>query len=159
PTVVEEDGDLAGLGPVHGVLPLVGPDAAAADVVLDDVGRVLALEVLDLAIEDQVLFPIHFLHAHHHDVAGELDDLAQAVRRLDVGGAGRGPPGEEGAAAGQGEATEQALVDAHRSSSAKRKAGQPPFKLSSRSRAASAQRLCGWSRRTRRSSRSAWSGC
>ena len=46
PAVVEEDGLLADLGPLHDLFPLARPQPAAADVVLDLVLRVLAFDVL-----------------------------------------------------------------------------------------------------------------
>src|SRR5207244_4228376 len=49
PAVVEDDGQLARLGPFHHVLPLARVEAVGADVVLDDVGGVRPLEVAHLA--------------------------------------------------------------------------------------------------------------
>src|SRR5262249_34759815 len=76
--VVDPDGALARLGPVHLRLPLVGAQPAAADVVLDDLLRVLALHVADLAVDDQVLLAVHLLDAHEQDVGGLGDDGAEA---------------------------------------------------------------------------------
>src|SRR5262249_6839742 len=53
--VMEHDRHLAGLGPFHLRLPLIGAETAEADVVLDDIAVVLAFDVLHLAINDNVL--------------------------------------------------------------------------------------------------------
>jgi hypothetical protein len=90
--LIEEDGRLARLRPVHLRLPLVGAQAAAADVVLDDVGRVLALDVADLAVDDEVLVPVERFDAHEDDVRRLLHDGAKAHRRLDVSAARAGQP-------------------------------------------------------------------
>jgi hypothetical protein len=69
-------------------------EALPADVVLDDLGGVYPLEVADLAINDEVSLFIDLLDADYHDVGGEGDHLAEAVRGLDVG-IGR-PTGQQG---------------------------------------------------------------
>ena len=56
-----------------------------ADVVLEGVARVLAFQFLDLLVDDELLGRVHLLHAQDHDVGGELDHLAEAVRCFDVG--------------------------------------------------------------------------
>ena len=76
---------------------------AVADVVLDHGLRVRALEVADLAIDDEVLARGRPADAHEDDVGGQGDDLPEAVRRLDVGvrrggGAAAGRSGQGDAA-------------------------------------------------------------
>ena len=85
PAIMKEDGGLADLRPFHGVLPLAGMEAAAADVVLDDVGWMRTLQVADLAIDDEVILLVDLLDAHDHDVGGKLDHQAETVRRLHIG--------------------------------------------------------------------------
>src|SRR5215471_18915965 len=80
PAIVEENGELARLGPLDRRLPFVGPQTAAADVVLDDVGRVLALDILDLAVDDDVLLLVGRLDADQDNVGRLGDDGAEAHR-------------------------------------------------------------------------------
>jgi len=68
-------------------------EAAATDVVLDEVGRVLALQVVQLAVDDHVLFFVHLLHLQDHDVGGQRDHLPEAVRRTGVATVVRAPGG------------------------------------------------------------------
>ncbi len=79
PAIVEEDGNPALLGPAHDVLPFARMEAALADVVLDLILWMLALEVLDLAEEDQALFLVDLGHLHQNDMGGILDDKAQRM--------------------------------------------------------------------------------
>ena len=83
--VVEKDCGLADFRPLHRVLPLARMEAASADVVLDDVRRMLAFDVAHLAINDQIVLPIHLLDAQHHDVRGQRANEAETVRRFDIG--------------------------------------------------------------------------
>ena len=92
--VMEEHGQSAGLGPIHLRLPFVGPQTAAADVVLDDVGRMFAFDVENLAIDDEVLFLIDRLNAHEHDVGGLIDNRPETHGRFDIGN-GRGEKTEQ----------------------------------------------------------------
>jgi hypothetical protein len=80
---LKEDGLLARLGPGHDGLPLAGVEAALADVVLDR-GVVLALEVLELLVEDQPLVGLDLGNLDQHDVGGLLADPSEGVRRLHV---------------------------------------------------------------------------
>src|SRR5262249_41006592 len=93
--VVEEDRELAGLGPVHLRLPLVGAEPAAADVVLDEFLRVLALDVADLAVDDEVLFAVHLFDAHEEAVGGLVDAGAEAHGGFDVSVRGPDPKGRQ----------------------------------------------------------------
>src|SRR5262249_5073253 len=88
PAVVEEDSGLTDLGPFHRVLPFARVEAAPADIVLNRLGWVLALEVLYLAIEDDVVLLVHLLDAEDHDVGRFMDDPAEGVGGLDIRVAG-----------------------------------------------------------------------
>src|SRR5262249_22743503 len=93
--VVKEDGGLAHLSPVHLRLPFNGPESAPADIVLDDVRRMLALDVALLLVNDKILLPIHRLHAHEDDVGGLRNHRSETHGGLDVGLGGVEPEGEE----------------------------------------------------------------
>src|SRR5207244_7675893 len=54
--VVEKRRHLARLGPIHLHFPFVGTQAAAANVVLDDIGRMFAFDVRHFAIDDDAFF-------------------------------------------------------------------------------------------------------
>ncbi len=88
--VVEHDSKLARLSPVHRVLPLARMETRLGDVVLDDIGRVLALDVAHLGIDDEVLFLVNLVHLDEDDVGRQVDDLAEAVRGFNVSEGERG---------------------------------------------------------------------
>jgi hypothetical protein len=111
---VEEDGLLADLGPLHDGLPLAGLEAGGADAVADLLVLVDALEVADLVEDEGVLVAVDRADAHEHDVAGQVDDLAQAVRRLDVGVRGRLEPADGPGGGEQSGAREQSPGAFHR---------------------------------------------
>ena len=75
---------------------------ALADVVLDLVGRVLALDVRHLLEDEQVLFRVDLRQLHEDDVAWIRGRTAEGVRGFDVG-AGRGDEARTGRAAKQDE--------------------------------------------------------
>ena len=56
--------------------------------------RVLALDVLDLAVDDHVLFFVDLLDAHDDDVGRLRDDGPETHRRLDVSQAELRHPGQ-----------------------------------------------------------------
>ena len=87
---MEEDGDLARLGPFHDAFPFALVKTVLADLVADDVLWILALEVLNLAIDDQVLGLLYLLDLEDHDEVRFRNDAAQGVGNLDVCASGRG---------------------------------------------------------------------
>src|SRR5262249_35411436 len=82
--VVEEDGEFADLGPFDRRLGLELIEAADADVVLDLIARVLALEVRDLFKNDELLFLVDALHLHENDIRRLVDRARQSIQLLDV---------------------------------------------------------------------------
>ena len=89
PAVAEEHREFARTGPVHLRLPLVGPQTAATDVVLDDFGGVLAFQVAHLAVDEQVFLAVHRFQAHRAQWCSTGRSPSQGHGRLDVGVAGR----------------------------------------------------------------------
>src|SRR5207248_7611659 len=53
--IVEEDSGLTYLCPFHRILPFARMKAVLADVVLDDVGGMLAFEIADLAVDNEII--------------------------------------------------------------------------------------------------------
>ncbi len=82
---MEEDRLLALLGPVHHILPFARVEAVLTDVVLDLIGRVLALDVFELLEDDEVLLLVDLHDLDEDDVGRFLDDLSQRIRGLHVG--------------------------------------------------------------------------
>ena len=52
--------------------------------------RVLAFDVLEFLVDDEVLLAVHLRDLHLNDVGGLLDDVAERDRHLDVGSHGDG---------------------------------------------------------------------
>ena len=87
--VVKKYRRLADLRPCHDVLPLARMKTTATDVVLDGVTVVLAFDVRDLRVNDQVLLTIDFLHAQHDDVRRIRDHFSEWQWHLDVSAGGQ----------------------------------------------------------------------
>ena len=96
--IVEEDSGLTYLCPFHRILPFARMKAVLADVVLDDVGGMLAFEIADLAVDNEIILLVDLFDLQDHDVGGKLDHQAKAVRRLDIGICRLRHPGERQAA-------------------------------------------------------------
>ncbi len=92
---MEKDGGLADLGPFHDVLPFARMITGPGDVVLDRFGGVLALQVFDFAVDDEILFLVHLLDDADKDVRRLLHNRAETLRRFNVGEGGAKGEGEE----------------------------------------------------------------
>src|SRR5262249_50753487 len=75
--------DLTGLGPVEDRVRLARV-RAHRELVLHHLGRVLALEVGDLAEDHDLFIAAHLVHAQHHHVLGVARHLAKGGQRRDV---------------------------------------------------------------------------
>src|SRR5262249_19624161 len=100
--VLETDGDPARLRPVENAARLTRVKAVR-ELVLHHVRQVLALEVGDLLVNDDLLFAAHLVHLEHDDIAGIEGDLAQGGHGAKVG------PGWGGGGEDDGDDTEQAF--------------------------------------------------
>ena len=77
------------LGPGHHVLPFARLKAVVGDIVLDGLAGMRALQIADLAIDQEVFFLVHLLQLHDDDIGGFVANSAQRIRCFDVG-VGRG---------------------------------------------------------------------
>ena len=56
--------------------------AVLTDVVFDDIGGMLAFEIADFAVDNEIVLLVHLFDLQDHDVGRALDHQAKAVRLL-----------------------------------------------------------------------------
>ena len=100
---MKHHGGLPDLGPSHDVLPFARVETGLPDVVLHHVAGLLAFEVGDFGVNDEVLLAVHFIDAEDDDVCGVGDDFTEGKRHLHVGAGGQRQAREEEQERGESE--------------------------------------------------------